>query len=106
MERKDLFLISAQAIIFLGLAGSYWLFAQSYLYLPFLAMANFFAAALIVNLAVPSVQGGDRFYLSMLSASVLVVGFFFSIGLVREVVSYSIFLLPAVLSFASGVDEI
>ena len=97
--------IAAQALILAGIASGYWLFSQSYLQLHLLAMANFFSASLLINLASLKVKHRARFYMALLSSSILVVGFFFSIVFIPEkyrIFGYALFLAPAVLMLIDG----
>ena len=100
--------ITAQALILAGIILGYWLFSLSYLQLHFLAIANFFSASLLVNFAFLYTRGKSRFYMAMLSSSILVVGFFFSVGFISGIYmifGYALFLIPAVLILISGLED-
>lgn len=103
---RDYLLLTAQVPLIAGILISYWLFSQSFLHLHFLAAANFFSAALLINFASMLVKDKPRFYLAMLSSSILVVGFFFSVMFIPEsyrISGYALFLAPAILSLLAAV---
>ena len=100
--------ITAQALILAGIISGYWLFSLSYLRLHFLAMANLFSASLFINFAFLYAKGKSRFYMAMLSSSILVLGFFFSAGFISGsymIFGYALFLIPAVLTLISGLGD-
>ena len=102
------YLLTAQVILIAGILKSYWLLAQNFLQIHLLAMANFFSAALLVNLVSMLPKEKPNFYLAILSASILVVGFFFSVVFIPEsfgIPGYVLFLAPAILSLIDALRE-
>jgi len=103
---RNYLLLTAQVLLIAGILISYWLFSRNLLHIHFLAIANFFSAALLINFASMLVREKQRFYLAMLSSSVLVIGFFFSVVFIPEsyrIPGYALFLAPATLSLIAAV---